>query len=245
MGSRGLAVGGSALALALEKVKQKAACIAAHVMEVEAQDIVFEEGRVCVAGSPDRAMALEDVARLAYRSVGLPPGMEPGLESTSRFDPPNYTSPFGAHACVAEVDIETGEVRIRRYIAVDDCGRIINPAVVEGQVHGGIAQGVGQALMEGAAYDENGQILTASFMDYLIPTSTDLPTLELDRTETPTPVNPLGAKGAGEAGTMGAPAAVVNAVVDALAPLGVSHIDMPLRPEQVWRVIQQARGQGG
>jgi carbon-monoxide dehydrogenase large subunit len=146
---------------------------------------------------------------------------------------------------VAEVDIETGEVRIRRYIAVDDCGRIINPAVVEGQVHGGIAQGVGQALMEGAAYDENGQILTASFMDYLIPTSTDLPTLELDRTETPTPVNPLGAKGAGEAGTMGAPAAVVNAVVDALAPLGVSHIDMPLRPEQVWRVIQQARGQGG
>ncbi len=243
MGSRSLVVGGSALLLALQKVKEKALRIAAHAMEAQPQDMVYGEGRIYVKGFPERAMTIQEVANLAYCAVvNLPPGTEPGLEAIGHFDPPNFTSPFGTHICIAEVDIDTGEVKIRRYIAVDDCGRVINPLVVEGQVHGGIAQGVGQALLEGAVYGQEGQLLTGSFLDYPMPTSTELPMIETDRTETPTLVNPLGAKGAGEAGTIGAPPAVVNAVVDALAPLGVRHIDMPLWPERVWRAIHLAAG---
>ncbi len=241
MGSRSLAVGGSAVALSLRKVREKAIHIAAHIVEARPEDMVFEKGHIYVRGFPERAVAFREVANLAYRGVNLPPGTEPGLEATSFFDPPNFTSPFGAHLCVVEVDTNTGEVKVLRYVAVDDCGRAINPMLVEGQIQGGIAQGIGQALWEGAMYDENGQILTGSFMDYAIPTSIDLPEIEMDRTETPTLINPLGAKGVGEAGTIGAPAAVVNAVVDALSPLGIGHMDMPLWPERVWRAIQQAR----
>jgi carbon-monoxide dehydrogenase large subunit len=237
MGSRGMAVGGSAVLLSLQKVRKKAIQIAAHSMGASIEDIVFEQGHIGVAGSRDRTMSLQDVADLAYHGGNLPSGMEPGLEATSRFNPTNFTSPFGTHVCVVEVDTNTGQVEIQRYIAVDDCGRVINPSVVEGQIHGGIAQGVGQALLEEAVYDQNGQLLTGSFLDYLIPTSSELPLIQVDRTETPTPVNPLGAKGVGEAGTMGAPAAVVNAVLDALSPFNIRHIDMPLSPEKVWRAI--------
>jgi carbon-monoxide dehydrogenase large subunit len=244
MGSRALAVGGSAVALCLGKVRGKAIRIAAHLMKCRPQEIVFEEGRLCIRDSPERDMSFQEVAKLAYRGVKLPPGVEPGLEASSLFEPPNFTSPFGAHVCVVEVDIDSGEVKVLRYIAVDDCGRAVNPPVVEGQIHGGIAQGVGQALLEGTVYDENGQLLTGSFLDYPLPTSTDLPMIETDRTETPTRVNPLGAKGVGEAGTIGAPAAVVNAVVDALSPFGIRHIDMPLWPERVWQAIERARGAG-
>jgi carbon-monoxide dehydrogenase large subunit len=242
-GSRALVVGGSSVLLSLQTVREKAICIAAHVMEAQPKDMVYQEGRIYIKGFPERAMTIQEVANLAYRGIAnLPPGTEPSLEATRRFDPPNFTSPFGTHICAVQVDINTGEVKVLRYIAVDDCGRVINPLVVEGQIQGGVAQGVGQALLEGAMYDDNGQLLTGSFLDYPLPTSTELPMIEMDRTETLTPLNPLGAKGAGEAGTIAAPPAVVNAVVDALAPLGVKHIDMPLWPESVWRTIQEAKG---
>lgn len=242
MGSRSLTVGGSAVLLAVQRVKEKAARIAAHALEAKAEDMVFEGGRIHVRGFADRAMGFQEVAALAHRGANLPSGMEPGLEATGFFDPPNFTSPYGAHLCVVEVDPDTGEVKLLRYIAVDDCGRVVNPLVVEGQIHGGVAQGVGQALLEAAIYDENGQILTGSLLDYPLPTSTELPMIEVAFLERPTAVNPLGAKGVGEAGAIGAPPAVVNAVVDALAPLGVKHMDMPLWPERVWRAIQEARG---
>ncbi|MFQ5879651.1 MAG: glyceraldehyde dehydrogenase subunit alpha [Dehalococcoidia bacterium] len=241
-GSRGLVVGGSAVHLSLQKVKEKAVRIAAHVMEAQAQDVVYQEGRIYIKGFPERAMTIQEVANLAYRGANMPPDTEPGLEATSFFDPPNFTFPFGTHICTAEVDINTGEVKVLRYIAVDDCGRAINPLLVEGQIQGGIAQGVGQALLEGAMYDENGQLITGSLMDYPVPTAIEMPMIEMDRTETPTPVNPLGAKGVGEAGTIAASPAVVNAVVDALAPLDIKHIDMPMWPSRVWQAIQQARG---
>jgi aerobic carbon-monoxide dehydrogenase large subunit len=241
MGSRSVCNGGSAVLLAAQELKQKAVRIAAHALQVPPERIVFEQGRMFSKSAPERIITLQEVTRLAYHGADLPDGMSPGMEVTSYFSAPNFTSPFGTHVCVVEVDVETGEVKILRYIAVDDCGRAINPRLVDGQVQGGVAQGVGQALLEGAAYSADGQPLAASFLTYAMPTSTDLPMLEMDRTETPTPVNPLGAKGVGEAGTVGAPPAVVNAVVDALAPLGVTHIDMPLWPEKVWRAIQEAR----
>jgi len=172
----------------------------------------------------------------------LPEGMEPGLEASSFFDPSNFTWPFGTHIAVVEVDPDTGEVKILRYVAVDDVGNVINPMIVDGMVHGGIAQGIGQALQEEAIYDNNGQLITGTMMDYAVPTADVLPSYEVDRTVTPTPVNPMGVKGAGETGTIAASAAVVNAVVDALAPFGVKHIDMPVKPERVWRAIQSARG---
>lgn len=243
MGSRSLSNGGSAVLLAAEELKKKAIRIAAHAFQVTPEEIVYENGRMYSKSFPARVVTIQEVTRLAYHGADLPAGTPPGMEATRFFDPPNFTSPFGTHICVVEVDADTGDVKIVRYIAVDDCGRAVNPTIVEGQIQGGVAQGVGQALLEAAAYSEDGQPLAGSFLTYAMPTSTVLPVLEMDRTETPTPVNPLGAKGVGEAGTVAAPPAVVNAVVDALAPFGIAHIDMPLWPEKVWRAIQLARSQ--
>src|SRR5437867_2983732 len=179
-----------------------------------------------------------DVVSTAYNAVKLPPGVEPGLDATRYFEPSNFTFPFGTHVCVVEIDAETGEPKIVKYVAVDDCGNVINPLLVEGQIHGGLVQGIGQALYEEVVYDENGQLLTGSLMDYAIPRAHDFPEFELDRTVTPSPVNPLGLKGVGEAGTIGSTPAVVNAVVDALAPFGITHIDMPVRSEKIWRILK-------
>ena len=240
-GSRSAAVGTVALYNALQRIKEKARRVAAHMLEVDADDVEFEGGRAFVTGSPSTAKTIQEIAAAAAVGGDLPPGEEPFLDDTSYYDPPNCTFPFGTHIAVVEVDAETGEVTLRRYVAVDDVGKVINPLIVDGQVQGGIVQGVAQALWEGAAYDENGQLLTASLMEYAVPKAAYLPRLELDRTETPTDVNPLGVKGAGETGTIASTPAVVNAVVDALAPLGIRHIDMPLTPERVWRSMQAAR----
>ncbi len=240
-GSRSLAVGGVAVHKAAEQIRQKAILLAAHLLEASPGDVVFEGGKLFVRGVPEKAKSFGEVALAAYVAFNLPEGMEPGMEATVYYDPKNFTFPFGTHVCEVEVEPETGKVEIVRYSAVDDCGVQINPMIVEGQLRGGIAQSIGQALYEGAVYDENGQLLTGSMMDYHVPTAADVPSIELDRTETPSPVNPLGVKGIGEAGTIGATPAVVNAVVDALSPLGVKHLDMPLTPERVWRAIQQAR----
>ncbi len=179
---------------------------------------------------------------MAFLAHNYPKDLEPGLEATTFYDPSNFTWPFGSHVCVTEVDTESGKVEVKRYVAVDDCGRVINPMIVDGQVHGGIAQGMAQALYEDGAYDENGQLVAGSMMDYAVPNAKQLPTFETHHTETPSPVNPMGVKGIGEAGTIGASAAVVNSVVDALSHLGITHLDMPLRPERVWRAIQTAQG---
>jgi aerobic carbon-monoxide dehydrogenase large subunit len=238
-GSRGLAVGGAALATSLDKVKGKAKRIAAHLLGTNPNDLVYENGRVFVEDAPDRGYSLSDIAAAAYNATNLPPGEEPGLEATSYFEPPNFTFPFGTHIAVVEIEKETGKIRLTRYIAVDDCGKVISPLLVRGQLHGGLAQGIAQALCEEVVYDENGGLLTASLMDYALPTAELFPRFELDRTETPTTVNPLGAKGVGEAGTIASSPAIVNAVVDALKPYGVAHMDMMLRPEKVWRMIQE------
>ncbi len=240
-GSRATAVGGAALMLSLGKVKDKAKKLAAQMLEAAPADMVFEAGNIYVRGSPDRAVTFFQVARAAYRGLNLPPDTEPGLEATSTFEPSNFTFPFGAHACIVEVDGETGEIAIKRYVAVDDCGQVLNPLLVDGQVHGGIAQGMAQALFEEVVYDENGQLVTGTLMDYAVPKASFLPRFETDRTVTPSPVNPLGVKGVGEAGTIACSPAVVNAVVDALFPLGVRHLDMPLKPEHIWRVLQEHR----
>ena len=239
-GSRSAALAGSALVVAAERVKQKALQVAAHLLEAAPEDLVYEGGRVFVRGAPGRAVTLEQVARAAY-SRSPAPGIEPGLEATAYFHAPQESYSFGAYVAVVKVDPETGVVRLEKMVAVDDCGQVINPLLVEGQIHGGLAQGIGQALLERVAYDEGGQLLTGSLMDYALPRADDLPAFTVDKTETPTPNNPLGVKGVGEAGTIGAPPAVVNAVVDALAPLGIRHLDMPLTPENVRRAIEAAR----
>ena len=241
-GSRGNAVGGSAVYLATEKVLEKAKKLAAHLLEAAPEDIVAENGKFFVAGSPGKSFSIQDIALQANLAWNLPDGMAPGLEENSFFDPLNFVFPFGTHICVAEVDAETGETKILRYIAVDDCGVVINPTIVDGQIHGGIAQGIGQALYEHAIYDENGNLITGSMMDYVVPNARQIPFMELDRTVTPAPQTPHGAKGIGEAGTIASTQAVVNAVVDALAPLGIKNLDMPLTPERVWHAVQQARG---
>ncbi len=241
-GSRGNAVGGSAVYLATEKVLEKSKKLAAHLLEAAPEDIVAENGKFFVAGSPGKSFSIQDIALQANLAWNLPDGMAPGLEENSFFDPLNFVFPFGTHICVAEVDAETGETKILRYIAVDDCGVVINPTIVDGQIHGGIAQGIGQALYEHAIYDENGNLITGSMMDYVVPNARQIPFMELDRTVTPAPQTPHGAKGIGEAGTIASTQAVVNAVVDALAPLGIKNLDMPLTPERVWHAIQQARG---
>ena len=240
-GSRSAAVGGTAIHQTVDKIKDKAKKLTAHLLEAAEADIVYEDGKMFVRGAPANAKTFQEIALATHMASNLPEGMEPGLEALSYFDPPNFTWPFGTHAAVVEVDADTGEVKLLRYVAVDDVGNVINPMIVDGQVHGGIAQGVGQALQEEAIYDDSGQLITGSMMDYAVPTAQDLPSYEVDRTVTPSPSNPLGVKGVGEAGTNAASAAVVNAVVDALAPLGVKHIDMPLKPERVWRAIQAAR----
>jgi aerobic carbon-monoxide dehydrogenase large subunit len=243
-GSRTVSVGGEAAARAANKVAAKAKAIVAHQLEADPEDIELHDGKFSVRGSPDKGMTLAEVAGEAYVPINLPEGMEPGLDEQSFYDPENFVFPFGAHACVVDVDPETGKVDVVRYVAVDDCGPAINPLLIEGQVHGGVTHGLGQALFERIQYDEDGQLVTGSFVDYTLPTAAGLPSYETDRTETPSPVNSLGVKGVGEAGTIAASAAVTNAVIDALRPLGVTYIDMPLTPMRVWQTIQEAPGAG-
>ena len=242
-GSRSAAVGGGAIALSTQKIKDKAKKLAAHLLEAAEEDIVYEDGKLFVQGAPAEAKTIQEIALASHvYSQDLPDDMEPGLEATSFFDPKNFTWPFGTHIAVVEVDADAGEVKLQRYIAVDDVGNVINPMIVDGMVHGGVAQGVAQALQEEAIYDENGQLLTGSMMDYAVPTAEVFPMYETARTVTPTAVNPMGVKGAGEAGTIAASPAIINAVVDALSPFGVRHIDMPAKPEKVWRLMQDAKG---
>ncbi|MBZ0299319.1 MAG: molybdopterin-dependent oxidoreductase [Anaerolineae bacterium] len=243
-GSRSTAVGTVAVHRSLQRIKDKAKLIGAHMLEAAPEDVVYEDGKVHVKGSPDQAKTIQEIAGAAALAYDLPAGVEPFLDDTSYYDPPNCTYPFGTHICVVEIDPETGQIDIKRYIAVDDVGKVINPMIVDGQVHGGIAQGVGQALWESAVYDDNGQLVSGSLLDYALPRADLLPSFELDRTETPSPVNPMGVKGAGETGTIAATPAVVNAVVDALSPLGVTHIDMPLTPRKIWQIID-AHSNGG
>ena len=237
-GSRSQAVGGAALHLAGGKVKTKMAKFAAALLEAHESDLVFENGAISVKGSPSSAKSFAEVAAYAYVPVPLPKGLDPGLSEEAFFEPANNTYPFGCHISMLEIDRDTGEPTLLKLVAVDDAGNLINPLIVEGQIHGGLAQGIGQAMIEEVAYDEDGQPLTASFMDYAIPRAADFPRFELDNTVTPTPVNPLGAKGVGEAGTLGSTPSVVSAAVDALSAFGVTHVDMMLRPEKLWRIIQ-------
>jgi carbon-monoxide dehydrogenase large subunit len=240
-GSRTTPVSSGAIMGAVEQIKEKGRKIAAHLLEASEEDIEFADGNFFVKGSPEQAQSIQDIALAANTAWNMPEGVDPGLEASAFFDPTNFVYPFGSHIAIVEVDPETGEIELQRYIAVDDCGPIINPMIVEGQIHGGIVQGVGQALWEAAHYDEKGQLTTGSMMDYAIPRAADLPNFELAKTETPTTVNPLGVKGVGETGTIGSTPAVYNAVMDALAPLGVKQIHMPLTPERVWRAIQDAQ----
>src|SRR5579864_8357689 len=240
--SRSLAVGGMSIRMSCLKVIDKAKKLAAHILEASEEDVVFDQGRFHVKGSPEKAKALGEIAFASY-GAGLPEGMEQGLEAVSYFDLPNFTWPFGAHICVVEVDPETGSVDMRKYIAVDDCGNVINPMIVDGQLHGGIVQGIAQALFEEVVYDdESGQLKTGTLTDYMVPTANEIPELILDRTVTPSPTNELGVKGIGEAGTIASSAAVINAIVDALSPFGIKHVDMPASPDRLWKQIQEARG---
>jgi aerobic carbon-monoxide dehydrogenase large subunit len=238
-GSRTTAVGGAALAVATRKIKEKAKLLTSHLLEAAVEDIDYAGGRFFVKGFPDRYKTIQDIALMANVAWNLPKGMEAGLEATSFYDPPNFVYPFGTHIAVVEVDAETGRVELKRYVAVDDCGPQINPVIVEGQIHGGIVQGVGQALWEEAVYDEHGQLLTGSLTDYAIPRADVLPDIEVLSTVTPSPHNPLGVKGIGEAGTIASTGTVYNAVIDALEPFNVSSIRMPLTPERVWRAIHR------
>jgi aerobic carbon-monoxide dehydrogenase large subunit len=260
-GSRGLAVGGVAVYMALQKLKVKAGKIAAHMLQCEATS--FADGKFCASGGESgevpaptvpvgeapagalpaqppvgKTVSIQEVALAAHLAKSLPEDMEPGLSATSFYEPKNFTFPFGTHIAVVEIDPETGEIAFQRYVAVDDCGKQINPMLVAGQLHGGIVQAMGQVLFEEIVYDETGQLVTGTLMDYALPKAGMIPHLELDSTETPSPVNPLGAKGVGEAGTIGATPAIVAAVVDALSEFGVRHIDMPIKPEVVWQIIK-------
>jgi carbon-monoxide dehydrogenase large subunit len=241
-GSRSQAVGGAAIHLAGKKVKAKMAKFAAALLEAHEEDLVFENGTIHVKGAPAVSVKFQAVSAYAYVPVPLPKGVEePGLSDEAFFEPANNTYPFGCHISMLEIDRETGEPRLLKLVAVDDAGHLINPLIVEGQIHGGLAQGIGQAMIEEAVYNADGQLLTGSFMDYAMPRATDFPRFELSATVTPTPVNPLGAKGVGEAGTLGSTPCVVSAAVDALSGFGVKHIDMALRPEKLWRLIQGGR----
>jgi carbon-monoxide dehydrogenase large subunit len=266
-GSRATAVGGTAVFVAIQKLKEKAHKIAAHMLQADASSLAFEGGRyslqaasaaAAAAGTSDpvvpvgeapagalpephtagkSSLTIQEVALAAHLAKELPPDTEPGLSATYFFEPKNFTFPFGTHIAVVEVDRETGDIKFLRYVAVDDCGKVINPLLVDGQLHGGIVQSIGQAMYEEIVYDEQGQLITGTLMDYAVPRASHIPELELDRTETPSPVNPLGVKGVGEAGTIGSTPAIVGAIVDALAPFGVRHLDMPVKPETVWRII--------
>ena len=241
-GRRTAAVGGAALALAARTIRDKAKIIAAHLLEAAVEDMEYEDGNFFVKGSPDTGKTIQDIALMANVAWNMPEGVEAGLEATSFYDPPNFVFPYGAHLAVVEVDSETGNVELKRYIAVDDCGPQINPVIVEGQVHGGIVQGIGQAMWEEGVYDEDGQLLTGTMLDYALPRADRLPDIEVHSTVTPSPHHPLGVKGIGEAGTIASTAAVYNAVIDALQPLGVASVNMPLTPERVWRSIQESQG---
>jgi carbon-monoxide dehydrogenase large subunit len=264
-GSRATAVGGTAVLIALQKLKEKASKIAAHILKCEASNLSFADGcysvpagRAAAAGESEPVvpvgeapaaalpepqvegktkLTIQEIALAAHIARELPPDMEPGLSATYFFEPKNFTFPFGTHIVSVEIDRDTGDVNFLRYVAVDDCGKVINPLLVDGQIHGGIVQSLGQAMFEEVVYDEQGQLVTGTLMDYAVPRASHIPWMELDRTETPSPVNPLGVKGVGEAGTIGATPAIVGAVVDALAPFGVRHLDMPIKPESVWRII--------
>jgi carbon-monoxide dehydrogenase large subunit len=267
-GSRATAVGGTAVLVAIQKLKEKAHKIAAHMLQSDASRLTFESGRYSIAAAraaaateasepvvpvaeapaaalpePDTSgksgLSIQDVALAAHLAKELPPDTEPGLSATYFFEPKNFTFPFGTHICVVEIDPETGDVKFLRYVAVDDCGKVINPMLVDGQLHGGIVQSIGQALFEEVVYDEQGQLVSGTLMDYAVPRAQHIPWFELDRTETPSPVNPLGVKGVGEAGTIGATPAVVGAIVDALAPFGIKHLDMPVKPETIWKIVSR------
>ena len=240
-GSRSLSVGGTAVYLAAERVLDKARSIAAHQLEAAEGDLEFVDSAFSVKGSPDRTLALGAIAFAAFTAADLPEGMEPNLEAQVTWDPPNFTFPFGTHVCVVEVDEDTGGVQLRKYVAVDDCGNQVNPRIVDGQLHGGIVQGVAQALFEEAVYDDDGNLVTTTLADYLVPTAADMPSFELASTTTPSPTNPMGVKGIGEAGTIASTPAVINAIVDALTPFGVTDVPMPASPQRVWAAINGRR----
>jgi aerobic carbon-monoxide dehydrogenase large subunit len=235
--SRSTPTAGAAGAMAARKIREKAKKIAAHLLEVSPEDLVWEVGKFSVKGAPQRSKTIQEIAFAAY--TNHPQGMEAGLEAVDYYDPPNLTFPFGSYICVVDIDRGTGAVKIRRFVAVDDCGNIINPMIVDGQIHGGLTMGMAPALMEEITYDENGNNQAGSFMDYLVPTAMETPTWETDKTATPSPHHPFGAKGVGESATVGAPPAIVNAVVDALSHLGVTHMEIPMTPERVWRVLKE------
>jgi carbon-monoxide dehydrogenase large subunit len=244
-GSRSLAVGGMAVRTTAQQVVAKAQKIAAHMLEVSADDVVFDQGRFHVKGNPGNGKTMGEIAFASF-GANLPEGVGHGLEATGYFDPPNFVWPFGTHICVVEVDPQTGNVDLQQYVAVDDCGTVINPLVVEGQLHGGIAQGIAQALFEEVAYDqETGQLLTGTLVDYLVPTANEIRTPVLDNTVTPSPTNELGVKGIGEAGTIASSAAVINAIVDALQPLGIKRVEMPASPDRLWKLIRDAQSGNG
>lgn len=243
-GSRTTAVCGSAVKIAAGRVKEKARKLAAHLLEANEADLEWADGAFRVRGSPAQAKSFGELALMANVAWNMPAGLEPGLEANAFFDPTNFVYPFGTHVCYVEVDPETGVVAIDRYVAVDDCGPHINPVIVKGQIHGGVVQGIGEALQEIAIYDENGQLVTGTMMDYAVPKASQMPHIETDHTVTPSPVNPLGVKGCGEAGTIASAAAVVNAVIDALQPFGVKNIDKPVTPARVWAAIQAAKADG-
>ncbi|MDX1437499.1 MAG: molybdopterin cofactor-binding domain-containing protein, partial [Anaerolineales bacterium] len=240
--SRSAAVGGTAVFRSAQRIKEKARLIGAHMLEADPEDVVFEDGKVYVKGSPDQPKTIQEIAGAAALAYDLPEGMDPYLDDVTYYDPPACTFPFGTHICIVEVDRQTGVVDLKRYLAVDDVGNVINPMIVDGQVHGGVAQGIAQALWEGAVYDENGQLLTGSMMEYAFPKADFFPSFETYRTETPSPVNPLGVKGVGEAGTIASTVAAYNAVLDALKPFGVENLTMPLTPEKVWNAMEEGEG---
>jgi carbon-monoxide dehydrogenase large subunit len=235
--SRSTPTSGAAASLAARKIRNKAKAIAAHLLECSEADLDWVPGKFFIKGVPDKAKTIQECAFAAY--TNMPQGMEPGLEATHYYDPPNLTFPFGSYICVVDIDRGTGEVKVRRFVAVDDCGNIINPMIVDGQIHGGLAQGVGPALYEEISYDEDGNISGGSFLDYYVPTALECPKWETDKTVTPSPHHPFGAKGVGESATVGAPPAIANAVVDALSHLGVTHLDIPITPEKVWQLLKQ------
>jgi carbon-monoxide dehydrogenase large subunit len=241
-GSRATVLGGTAIVMCIDKIIAKARILAAHLLKAPVEQVEFQEGRFFIKGKPENALTWPQLTAESYVAKNLPKNFEPGLEASSFFEPPNCTYPFGTHIVAVEVDRDTGEVKFVKYVAVDDCGHQVNPLLVEGQVQGGIAHSLGQALFERTVYDENGQLLTGEFMDYPLPRAGDIPAYVMDSTVTPSPSNPMGIKGVGEAGTIGATPAIANAVIDALSPLGVRHLDLPLTPEKIWRAIAQAEG---
>jgi len=235
--SRSTPVAGAATAMAARKIREKARKIAAHLLEASEADLEWEPGKFFVKGAPSKAKTIQEIAFAAY--TNLPEGMEAGLEAVHYYDPPNLTFPFGTYVCVVDIDKGTGEVKVRRFVAVDDCGNIINPMIVDGQIHGGLTEGYAIAFMQLISYDEQGNVQGGNFMDYLLPTAVETPHWETGKTCTPSPHHPIGAKGVGESPNVGSPAAFVNAVVDALSHLGVRHIDMPVTPWKVWKILQE------